>query len=362
MNIRSVRWDLTQRCTQNCMHCYAAAYRFGLSQEINTYQADVLADRLINAGVNEFSITGGDIMLSPNLDRLLMHLRGAGCWVELVSNMINITPELADCFCDLSSYPDRICCAVNGPSPEGHESLYGNGSYIGVGNMVNLMRRIRKAGLPTEFTANIMVMKLTRSWFSQTVSWCHSVGFDHIYMSKVVPVGNAVPNWDSLVLSPEETLALAEEVIATDVPTKKLHFAFLTPLGIDLVNKKHGTDIEKQFSGCAYGYELYLDNTGRLYPCQCISEIERSGGTYPITFSGNNLLDMNFESIYDSPGFAIEQEKVNQGLYLNYEPCNRCKYVRSFCMPCHRYYLRGESKPFPLCSYIANKNPILLSA
>jgi MoaA/NifB/PqqE/SkfB family radical SAM enzyme len=360
MKIRSIRWDITHKCTQNCTHCYAASYRRRENKnEPNLEELYRIIDQLTGAGITEFSLTGGDVLLNKYLPHVLRKLKENDCWVELVANMINLTDNLYEQLCDPHIAPNRICCAVNGSTAEFHERLYGKNSFTGVSNMIRLMNSMTKRNLPADFTANVMVIKPTKNQIVETIEFCSQSGFNTVYLSKVVRVGNAVRNWSDLALSPKEIISLTYKIISSVSSLEKLSFAYLTPVAIDFIYKKHGALLAKQFSGCAFSYELYLDNFGKLYPCQCISELKRSGKGYCIDFTNISLLKNDFNKIFNGISFAQEQDRISKGLYKKYRPCGQCKYSKSFCMPCHRYLDFGVTQPFELCSYINDLAPFL---
>ena len=80
----SVQWHITSRCMKKCRHCYmfeSERYRTEIEQELTFEKMRIILDDICDFEnkyhfkVNDFFITGGDPVLNPDFEKLLLELR-----------------------------------------------------------------------------------------------------------------------------------------------------------------------------------------------------------------------------------------------------------------------------------------------
>jgi MoaA/NifB/PqqE/SkfB family radical SAM enzyme len=91
----NVHWELTNLCNLKCMHCYQQDDGPG----IGLPPADMLrltARRIVEAGVFEVTLTGGEVLLVPQLRDLVAYFNSSGLRPHITSNGMLVDDATAD--------------------------------------------------------------------------------------------------------------------------------------------------------------------------------------------------------------------------------------------------------------------------
>jgi radical SAM protein with 4Fe4S-binding SPASM domain len=78
-------WELTLRCTLNCMHCGSRAGH-ARPDELSIEECFKVADELVALGCRELTMIGGEVFLYKGWDRLSEYLTNKGMAVNIVTN------------------------------------------------------------------------------------------------------------------------------------------------------------------------------------------------------------------------------------------------------------------------------------
>jgi len=92
-------FELTERCNQNCVHCYVnqpASSPAAHSSELTTGQVKDILDQLAAAGCMFLTFTGGEPMLRSDFLEIYLHARKLGILASIFTNGTMVTPEIAD--------------------------------------------------------------------------------------------------------------------------------------------------------------------------------------------------------------------------------------------------------------------------
>jgi MoaA/NifB/PqqE/SkfB family radical SAM enzyme len=122
----TVIWIVTHRCNLSCRHCYAVIY--SNEREVGEEHALRAAKMFAEAGVKHLHITGGEPLLWAPLWRLLSASDKEGLKTSLFTNatLLPLKPELA---AKIVTYTSKVYTSKDGPSPEVHDSIRGEGSF-----------------------------------------------------------------------------------------------------------------------------------------------------------------------------------------------------------------------------------------
>ena len=88
----SVMIEIADRCNENCIHCYQVQ---GQKGEMSTEEIKDLLDELADAGVLFLVLSGGEATLRDDLLEIIAHARKRRFAVDLFTNGLRITEELA---------------------------------------------------------------------------------------------------------------------------------------------------------------------------------------------------------------------------------------------------------------------------
>ncbi|MEU2053409.1 radical SAM/SPASM domain-containing protein [Streptomyces bungoensis] len=91
----NVHWELTNLCNLNCVHCYQQddGPRTGLPHADLLH---VISRRIVEAGVFEVTLTGGEVLLVPQLQDIVTYFNSHGLRPHITSNGMLVTDEKAD--------------------------------------------------------------------------------------------------------------------------------------------------------------------------------------------------------------------------------------------------------------------------
>ena len=81
----SCLWELTLRCTMNCMHCGSSAGA-ARSKELTLDECLATADELAALGCKELTLIGGEMFLYSGWEKIARHLSDAGMLVNIMTN------------------------------------------------------------------------------------------------------------------------------------------------------------------------------------------------------------------------------------------------------------------------------------
>jgi hypothetical protein len=89
-----VVWDVTRACNLRCKHCYASAGE-PLEDELTTYEALDLIDRLAAMGVPIIAFSGGEPLIRGDIVQLTRHAHKRGIYVAMATNGTLLTESKA---------------------------------------------------------------------------------------------------------------------------------------------------------------------------------------------------------------------------------------------------------------------------
>ncbi len=90
--LQSCTWELTLKCTMNCLHCgsHAGAAR---NKELTLDECRLVADDLVALGCQECTLIGGEVFLYRGWEKLARYLTDAGVAVNIITNGYRLTQE-----------------------------------------------------------------------------------------------------------------------------------------------------------------------------------------------------------------------------------------------------------------------------
>lgn len=125
----SCHLDLTYRCNQKCLHCYNpnAQERLNgetaITEELTFSELVQLLDQLVELGVFRIILSGGEASLHPDFWGIIQAARKRGFCVELYSNGINFTDEVAKQLKELGIH--KVSLSLYSHEPALHEEITG---------------------------------------------------------------------------------------------------------------------------------------------------------------------------------------------------------------------------------------------
>lgn len=213
---RAVVLELTYKCNHHCKFCSCPwenpDHSFSKGSELATEEWFTAIERLYDLGVENFSLSGGEAILRPDIEKIIRHIRTEGRKrnlhnkIVIISNGRNMTEELLELFAQ-----EDVHLSMSLP---GYKTFQW---HTGVDNADSVLRWFQKAkekGVHT--TAGITVTKKNYDELYRTIALALINGAEHILLNRFLIGGRGLAYREELELSGAQLkgmLTTAEEVL-----------------------------------------------------------------------------------------------------------------------------------------------------
>lgn len=214
---KSAVLELTYKCNHKCLFCscpwYAPNSTYPMGKEMDADQWKQIIDKLYDAGVENFSITGGEATLYEGTREVIKHIReegkkrGLDKTIVQISNGKTLTDEWIHFFKEQNVH---LCISM--PGYRTFKDLTGIDNVEGV---LHWFRKAKELGVST--TANITVTKVNYHELFQNISYALLNGASSVLLNRFLPGGRGLSHIEELLLSHEQIKGLldtAEEVLS----------------------------------------------------------------------------------------------------------------------------------------------------
>jgi len=314
--ITRMDFELTERCNNNCRHCYINLPEDdsrSKSRELEASDIRSLFEEIIALGCRHVRFTGGEPLLRDDFEQIYLYAKKLGLSIELFTNGTRITPKIAHLF---KEYPpgEKIQISLYGYDQKSYEATSRTpGSFEAAQQGIALLHKNR---IPFEIRGVILPMK--KENFIKFEAWAKKINKPAIHQSKVTMLYSRCRGYDAmhekiikkLRLPPEEQLKLEAsqpEVYKLDVSNFCSHFCQI-----------HGD----QLFHCGAGmYQGCVDAYGNLQMCLLLR--------HPDTVY--NLRKGSLSQAFNVFFKDVRQMRAKNPIYL--EQCARC-FLRALCDQC----------------------------
>lgn len=309
-----VHLSLTDKCNLRCVYCYVAERKESRHPLLTADDYRRVIDDLltISPSIN-FTLTGGEPLLSPHWKEIAEHIRGRGQEMDILTNGTLITERNIEDIHRLFSY---VRMSVDGPTREIHSLTRGD----------NLGQVMRAVGLlensNTPYSLSMTVTKKNISHIEEMVRlWGNKLRFAPYF-----PIHGKV---DELAITGDEYFKALKSA------------AGVNPLGY--CESSLDSALVSPCRKCAIGdSEISLSPYGDVYPCQLLHVPE---------FLAGNVHDKSIVEIYNNSETLKRCRALDSD---NMEGCKDCT-IRRICGGACRaraYYECGRiDSSSPFCKY-----------
>lgn len=287
--------ELTYNCNHNCFFCscpWEAIPRYRQAELSLDEWKDVI-NTLLRAGVNSFTLTGGEPLTRSDLKDIIQYISEKQAGIVLISNGREMNDTMLEY---LSHYRITLCISLPGIN-----SFQDHTGIDNVQNVLSIFEKARALGIST--TANITVTKRNLNELYENIALPLIHGADYVLLNRFLPGGRGLNNTDYL-LSVEETNAMLD--IAEDVLSKAKRYGHVgTELPLCVIKKSDSYKHIQVGTKCAAAKGFcVIDPSGYLKVCNhspirvChYSELNTLGNNeYWLAFQNQNYLpDMCME-------------------------------------------------------------------
>lgn len=248
--------DFTHACNLRCLHCVTTSGSQAPG-ELDTAAWFEAIDQMVEAGVFELNVGGGEPLLRDDAVVILGHACQRGLSVALTSNGTLIDEALADA---LARVPLRyIAISLDGATPQSHDAIRGKGSFE---RTLAGIRRLHER-TPLHINLHFTIMAHNRHELDDCFRLAESLPVHSLGLLPIRPAGRARAH-PHLLLTPDEYREVAArlEILSRESARPVFHIPFMPG------NDAHGSSRMYSTFGCgAAQVTCSMDARGRVVPC-----------------------------------------------------------------------------------------------
>ena len=204
MGKRSVCWNITSRCNENCKFCYRILTDSENDLEKNKKILEVLA----KLSVDKISWTGGEALLYPNLIELLKISKSYGIINNLLTNGELLSKER---ILELEPYLDYITLSYDSNNSDTYK-IMGRGERHGL-NVIQALDFIKDNNINIKIKINTLVSKINGDEIIDIGRTLEKYNIERWRLFKFMPLRNcAISNSADFEISDDEFRQIVSNV------------------------------------------------------------------------------------------------------------------------------------------------------
>ncbi len=199
-----IQWHINENCNLRCKHCYQDKY---MHHGLDLDRMKKIVDNYfiaINKWGNspEFSITGGEPLLNPNLFPLLdyIKLKDKNTRIAILTNGTLITSEIAKKI--KKRGVNLVQVSLEGSTRELNDDIRGRGTYDKILRAIKVLKSEK-----INTSVHIVLSEKNKKDVKNYIELAKKVGVDMLTFSNLVPFGSGEAMKD-LLIAPQELKAL----------------------------------------------------------------------------------------------------------------------------------------------------------
>ncbi len=257
---RTVNFDITARCNQNCIYCYATD-RLDQSRELTIGQIKKLFYNLYSLDTWEIMLSGGEVFLRKDIFEILKILERYEIVVSILTNATLITKSVAK---KLSTFKNikTIRISLDSCIPENHDFNRGKkGAYKKTLEGINNL--IKERIVPH---IEMVVTNANKNDLEQTMSFLCKLGIKKVTIGPTLTnTGRGLINKKILLFDKDVLENLSKKLLDLKDTYKDSMYIELTREFFVYSNKKL---FSKKEIKCGVGKSIiYISPDGLVYPC-----------------------------------------------------------------------------------------------
>jgi radical SAM protein with 4Fe4S-binding SPASM domain len=311
-----VKFKLTWRCNLRCEMC--RVWEQDTSNEFTTAELVTLADELAALGCCKVHLTGGEVLLRPDLPDLISVFSARGMRVNLTTNGTLLTGERAQCLVESGLHSASV--SLDSPRRKVHDRVRGRGNWKRTLNGLRALRRAReKSKAKLRIRVNTLISRTNYDSLSNLATFVQEHGVDRLTL---IPVDD--PLTRRLLLNKRRLRdynarigpQIAQDGMAAgliDRPDQAFPF---------------GTDKEALHYGRCGFYARGLYERQRCYAPWTHAMITPEGQVYACCMTRGapqplgDLRQASFRQIWEGPAYRALRQAMRDGKV--YGVCHRC--------------------------------------
>jgi len=244
--------DITQACTERCIHCYIPEYN---PVYLPLSQIKKVIDEFREQGGVGLALSGGECMLHPDFDEIVQYARSKDLIVNILSNLTLCTDEKIKVLIDAEAAVQVSLYSMN---PETHDMITKHpGSFAATKAAIE---KLRAAQIPCRISCP--TMKPNYKDYLDVLAYARSLKMDA--QTDFIIMGKMDCDTSNLScrLNLPETKCILEDIIYRSLPVNNEYF---DPAKKEQLETDDEWAARKVCGACVSS--VCLDATGNYYPC-----------------------------------------------------------------------------------------------
>ena len=256
--IFDLQMDITQACTERCIHCYIPDYK---PVFLPYAQIKKVIDEFAAQGGIRLSLSGGECMLHPDFERIIRYARARDLIVSILSNLTLCTQATIKM---LQEAEATVQVSLYSMDPKTHDAITKReGSFAATKTAIE---KLREAQIPCRISCP--TMKLNYNDYLDVLAYARSLKMsaqtDFIIMGKMdCDTSNLACR-----LNLQETRQILEDIIYRSLPINNEYF---DPAKKEQLETNEEWAARKVCGACVSS--VCLDATGNYYPCPAFAGV-----------------------------------------------------------------------------------------
>ena len=317
----NVQWSITGRCNYKCRHCFMSAPDYH-GQDLSLEQCVRILNQLVENGIYNISITGGEPLVNPYFYDILDEMERRG----LVLDTLYSNSELVD---------ERLLDELErrGMRPAFHMSFDGLGWHDwlrGVDGaeetVIRKFKLLRERGYQT--STSMCLHKHNIGDLQKNINLAAELGLVHVKMNVASPTGRWKNETEHFLSQDEANQAIIDylpQYVADGIPVSVQFCGFIdfskerrkVLIPYDKFGGSEG--VEKSYACGAVANGMYISPVGKVLPCMTLNE---------------TAIDPMFPSMLEEPLDKILSDSYYRDVSLlkmrtcieHNEKCRDCRY------------------------------------
>jgi len=315
----TVHWAVTYHCDKNCFDCYVARLPF-LKNELNSYEALKLIDKIAGWNVFQLAIGGGEPFNRKDLPQLVQHAADQGLSAHLTTGKLNIAPEILE---SVLPFIKNLQIGIRNAGLLGDESRKYTQQLQNF--FINARRWHIKPG------ANLILTNFAIKRLEYLITTLINIGFEHIILLRYKPP-QTIERWRAEhpeLHQMKELYGVIDKIIRKN-PDVNIRL----DCAVSFVQRHLSKEIATQYGikGCvAADRILALAPDGSAYPCSQL--------VHPKCYAGN-LLESEPQTVWDKSKVLRKYRFFHTEKTFCHSWCGVCL-VKTSCGGCRIFAMDG---------------------
>lgn len=197
---KMLSWDITNKCNLFCKHCFNCSgdtEKYCFEDELSDDECIKLAQEIVLVKPQQLCICGGETLLRNVIFDVIKILSNAGICVNMVSNGILMTDDVAIKL--KQSGINDVQISIDGLGSQHDNFRNREGAFK---SAVNAVECLKSAGLSP--VVSMVPNKINYASFPAYVEYISNLGAKSIRMMPLLPMGRGKINFDDFFMSSKE--------------------------------------------------------------------------------------------------------------------------------------------------------------